>query len=724
MDNPQAKTELKYQAFISYSHRDEAWARWLHKALETYRIPRRLVGLSTATGVIPRRLTPIFRDRDELPSATDLSAKVEEALRQSTNLIVICSPRATASRWVGEEILTFKRLGRADRIFCLIVDGEPNATDIPGREAEECFPRALRFRVDAAGKLTLVPTEPIAADARSGKDGKNTAKLRLIAGLIGVGFDDLRQREQQRRVRQLAAITASASVVMVVTIALAINAAIARRVAEHREKQAESLIGFMLGDLQKKLETVNRLDILNDVADKAMDYFADSRDAEATNDSLAEYAQALQKIGRVREEQGKLDAANEAFNQSLRLMQRLVASDPSNPAWKIALADSYSWLGMVAWDRGDLGEANRQFRATIPLVTRVIAEHPENQDWAKRLAGLHNNIGHVQQARGEFVSAGQEYRTVLSLNEKMIANAAEGSAESHRARMKMALAYGDLGVVAYAMGSVGEAENNRRRSLAIWLDLARESPQDMSVQEYLAEAYFNHAESLSAQGAVVDAAAALENALTISKRRLAEDPTSKDAQGAVAAYSRALAKRRLLDGELAKAQALCGTAVSMYKSLAAAQFEELRWQRGIAAARLVNAWISLERKDPAAAREDAEAAFAILAALTRAHPDNDVLDPSFADAEILLGRLAAGDAGSAPEAHWHAAVQVLSRGARHVRDPEFLSRRAEALCLLGDVQQGKTLIAELNDLGYRDDQFLKQTFASPCHQSGLIASRE
>ena len=34
----------KYRAFISYSHSDEKWAAWLHKALETYRVPRHIVG--------------------------------------------------------------------------------------------------------------------------------------------------------------------------------------------------------------------------------------------------------------------------------------------------------------------------------------------------------------------------------------------------------------------------------------------------------------------------------------------------------------------------------------------------------------------------------------------------------------------------------------------------------------------------------------------------------
>jgi len=154
MTIPPETSGFGYRAFISYSHQDQVWARWLHKALETYRVPSHLVGRMTAAGAIPRRLAPVFRDRDELASATDLGRKVNEALAQSANLIVICSPQSAASRWVNEEVLAYKRLGRSDRIFCLIVGGEPNASEIPGRESEECFADALRYTVDTGGRLT------------------------------------------------------------------------------------------------------------------------------------------------------------------------------------------------------------------------------------------------------------------------------------------------------------------------------------------------------------------------------------------------------------------------------------------------------------------------------------------------------------------------------------------------------------------------------------------
>ncbi len=111
------KRDFKYKAFISYSHEDSKWADWLHRCLETYRVPKHLVGKITDRDPVPKRLAPIFRDRAELPTATDLGELINEALEQSSCQIVICSPAAARSRWVNEEILAFKRQGREIRIL-------------------------------------------------------------------------------------------------------------------------------------------------------------------------------------------------------------------------------------------------------------------------------------------------------------------------------------------------------------------------------------------------------------------------------------------------------------------------------------------------------------------------------------------------------------------------------------------------------------------------------
>ena len=191
--------DYRYWAFISYSHHDQAWASWLHEALETYRVPKTLVGQPIGKGseTIPERVYPVFRDRDELAGNFDLSEQIKLALEQSRYLVVICSPRSAVSAHVVSEVETFEALGREDRVICLIVDGEPNASDRPDSAAQECFPAPVRTRKTPDG--TLVRTDPIAADARKGKDGTTNAKLKILATVLGVGFDQLKRREERRR---------------------------------------------------------------------------------------------------------------------------------------------------------------------------------------------------------------------------------------------------------------------------------------------------------------------------------------------------------------------------------------------------------------------------------------------------------------------------------------------------------------------------------------------
>jgi WD40 repeat protein len=203
----------KYWAFISYSHKDKAWGDWLHKRLETYTVPGKLRGRQTAAGTVPRKLYPIFRDREELPSSADLSRNIDEAIKVSRSMVVICSPHAAASAWVNEEIRQFKQMGRADRIMCLIVGGEPNATD-KGLPEEECFPPSIRHVVDAAGALTEARAEPIAADVRPGMDGKTCAKLKLLAGILGIEYAQLNDRELRRRWARTAVLSLLAFVLL------------------------------------------------------------------------------------------------------------------------------------------------------------------------------------------------------------------------------------------------------------------------------------------------------------------------------------------------------------------------------------------------------------------------------------------------------------------------------------------------------------------------------
>lgn len=203
-----------FGAFISYRHvePDRSVARWLHGALETYRVPAQLV----AQGIRPR-LGRVFRDEEELAASSDLSARIDDALVRADALVVICSPRTPASRWVDAEIARFVALGRAAHVFALLIEGEP----------AQSFPSALL----AAGN------EPLAADVRSRAgesegDIRRMALLKLLAGLLGVEFDALRRRDDERRRKRLLWLASAAVTATLVFAALALTATLQWQRAE------------------------------------------------------------------------------------------------------------------------------------------------------------------------------------------------------------------------------------------------------------------------------------------------------------------------------------------------------------------------------------------------------------------------------------------------------------------------------------------------------------
>lgn len=196
-----------YDAFISYRHTepDKEVAEKLHRMLETYRVPRSIVN---ATG--KKHIKRVFRDRDELPTSSNLADNITTALENSEYLIVICSPRTPQSQWVIKEIETFSALHGHDRILALLVEGEP----------QESFPPQLRYvkktvtTEDGLTKDSLIEIEPLAADIRAHSTKEMFKKLkseilRLLAPMLSCKYDDLKQRHRERVIKTI--VTASVS---------------------------------------------------------------------------------------------------------------------------------------------------------------------------------------------------------------------------------------------------------------------------------------------------------------------------------------------------------------------------------------------------------------------------------------------------------------------------------------------------------------------------------
>ncbi len=190
-----APMRRRYRGFISYSQQDARKADRLHKALERYHVPEGLA----PDQVDPRRrrLGRFFRDMEDMSAAADISATVRGAIEDSECLIVVCSPRSAKSRWVAGEIEHFRQLGRGERIYAVIIDGEPNSGD----PETECFPPALRVDAGVEPRPDAMPIEPVGIDLR--KQSMARACARIAAGLLDLRFDDLWQRDRRDAQRRL-----------------------------------------------------------------------------------------------------------------------------------------------------------------------------------------------------------------------------------------------------------------------------------------------------------------------------------------------------------------------------------------------------------------------------------------------------------------------------------------------------------------------------------------
>jgi hypothetical protein len=365
-----------YVAFISYSHKDAAIGRWLHRKLEGYRLPRRLAGTQGEDGEVPARLTPIFRDRDELPAAGDLSERVRAALALSRNLIVLCSPNSAASPWVAKEIATFRELHPGRPVFTAIVDGEPG----------QCFSPAL-----LEGGV-----EPLAADLRKEGDGRRLGLLKLVAGLAGVGLDALVQRDATRRVRRVTYVTAIAVMAMLVMALLTAFALNARAEAERQRAEAEGLVEFMLTDLRENLKGVTNLAVLSTVNERALDYYRRQDLKGLPAQSLEKRARILHALGEDDAKRDRLDRALAHFEEAKRWTGELLRAEPDSAERLFLHAQSEYWVGNIAERRSRYDVASAAYQRYRSAAVRMHRLQPKSAKYLGELAYSESNLGIVE----------------------------------------------------------------------------------------------------------------------------------------------------------------------------------------------------------------------------------------------------------------------------------------------------------------------------------------
>jgi tetratricopeptide (TPR) repeat protein len=453
---------VSYWAFLSYCSGDHAVARWLQRALEAYVVPRRLVDRPTPAGPAPRRFRPVFRDRTDMAADADLAERIGWAIERSAYLIVICSPEAARSIWVEREIASFRTTHGDSRILALIVSGEPAGGP------QDCFPAALRRRTGADAALT----EPIAADLRPGGDGRRMALLKIVAGMLGIGLDELIRRDHQRRHRRMFAVTAGSIAAMAVMAVLATEAFIARNEAQKQRAHAEGLIEFMLTDLRKQLEPSGRLNLMDGVGREALKYYEAQLPRGLDAPSLARRARALRLMGEISVQRGDLAVALASFRQASDTTRELMRRMPDDGASIFNHAQNVFWVGEIARRRGELADAESAFRQYRILADRLTALDPENDDWRTEVAYADSALGVLLLQENRPVDASAAFQKTLEVDQEL----ARRHPEDLNRQVEVGQGHAWLADALREQGRLADARRHRESELAIYQAVLLKDP--------------------------------------------------------------------------------------------------------------------------------------------------------------------------------------------------------------------------------------------------------
>ena len=554
------------------------------------------------------------------------------------------------------------------------------------------FSRAL-----APGWRRDVADEILAGDIAQMVDGSPELRPSSARGVAG----RLRRLEERRaaaraaearerahrRWKLFASFGALASVILVIVSVLAVQATNARHEAERRRGQAEGLIGFMLGDLRKKLHKLGRSDILDEVGDKALEYFDSVPVGDLSDDEVFARSLALMQIGQLRVRQGRPDEARTAFEDSLALVEDLTRQNPDHDEWQGSLGSRHYWIGRVLWDQGDLDGALQRFELQLAAARRHVDRDPSNVRAQRNLAYAYNNVGFYLRDRGELEKSIDSLRRALEIKQRLL----DQDPESARELLDVARGHNSLGSAFLDSGDLDSALANFQTEQALARDrIAR----DASNAEWRRQLGLNHlfmSVVLEERGERAAARRQLAEAVSIFEGLMTVDPANTGWQYSLADSRRRLGLNLLAGGELEAALDQARLSVEIMTGLVAKDPSRVHWQRDLASGNIALGEIHEAQGRLEDCRRLARSAIHILEPLA----EKDIRDlksrRELGRSYILLGRAqsALGDDASAAET-WRIAATVTAPLAS-TRDAKNVLTYAQALRLAGQEAEANRL---------------------------------
>jgi tetratricopeptide (TPR) repeat protein len=532
---------------------------------------------------------------------------------------------------VNEEILHFRRLGRNDRILAMIVAGEPNAGD-RGDAARECFPKALKHKLGADGNLLSEVSEPIAADARPEAGGMEVAALKLIAGVLGVGYEALKQRELEAQRRRVLVYRSVIACLALLTLAATGGGLLSYYYMLRSQAMAESAVVVASGFLEQEIKLSRQMGVTQHTIESVLTVSEGQMDelykrGVTTPGLQFERASSFYMFAEHYGTIGDTTREHSRAVQALSLLLDLVARYPKNIAYGRNLALAKEKLGETLTARGELNGAVESLRSSLTIVQDLMSRYPDAATMQRDEVGAllprdaamaECAIGDVLWAQGNVLPALESYFACL----KRLHGLVQSNPGHVGWQYELAVSNVKVGDVFMSQGELQRARETYQLSLETLQHLVALEPDDTLWQRDLAVHYIKVGDALLAARQVPSAEHSYEMGLMYAQRLASSDPGNTKWQSDLSVAYRKMGSVCDAQGQLERAAIFCRDGLEIAAHLAARDPHNEGWQHEAVLShdRYGDTWLA--RGKPDDALEQYKAGLAIAQRLVASNPDN------------------------------------------------------------------------------------------------------
>jgi DNA-binding winged helix-turn-helix (wHTH) protein/tetratricopeptide (TPR) repeat protein len=566
------------------------------------------------------------------------------------------------------------------------------ALAVRGRLAQH----AARWRDEGRPADLLLPHGKLLDEATSLQQAGVWSLTPHEVELIQVSTRRAQQRERARKWASILIVSLA-----VLTLILGASAMLANRAAEQRRVDAEALMDFMLGEFSDKLRPLGKLDLLESVSGKALQFLRGSDGKDLSPAALTLRARGLQIIGEVSRSRGQSQQALDALAEAHKILTRQRSVAPGDLQVIKNLGANAYWLAQIHKDRNDWTAAEQSLGDYLAYANQLNRAEPNNPEWWVEQSYAHNNLGALAHMRGNPAVAAPQFAASIALKQRALAR----MPDSADVAVELADSYSWLASAREMLGELAEAERLYAQEMVAVLRLCARFPSEPMWSYRQVRALQHRAAIGLALGRDAEALRDYDAAKSRFAPLVARDPNNRAWQVELANLDQERLRILARGGAAAVLLPQLTQAHAVLQSALATDPKNGNWARREALARARRA---LALQDGAKANEEVDAAVASLQTLAAANRGDLANRLALSEALLLSASLQPVDGNkNITIMKCQQAYGMIKADAVATMNYQILDPWVRVNYCLQNRAPAKNGVKRLQEIGYRDSSFVR-----------------